>query len=1353
MKYFKSFALTIFLVSSTLLIAQTKSGSDKLKIPSVQLSPDEGSFIYSFHDGQIVNKISTDPNAEVGIIVKLEGDPLAVLLAIGIDKTSRTYLERQVEIELAQEKFIVDLQILEEELNESKINSLKPSASQINLRYQVVLNGIALRCRQWMIPHIRQIQGVKWIEMDTKVRASLDYSVPLIGADSIWSIYGMTGDGIVVGILDTGIDYLHPDLGGGYGPGYKVIGGYDFFNNDSDPMDDHGHGTHVGGIVAADGISVGVAPGARLRAYKVLGADGWGDGSMIIAGIELSVIDNVHIINLSLGTQGHADDLLSAAVDNATVAGVVCVVAAGNRGPNYNTIDSPGAARSAITVGASDDFDNIAYFSSRGPSNIIYGIKPDLLAPGVSITAPTPLNSYSTWSGTSMATPHVAGVAALLLQYVPALTPPELKSRLMQSALDLGYNPFEQGAGRIRPVKAFANPGLLLMPASLGFGAVDITIDDWSSIQYLTVSNVSDAAKTVVLAINPGLPNGAIIEINPSEITLNAGESVTIEVVLTVNNQLLPFTPAAQPAFNASIDISSVGFDYQIPMAFVKKPGLKLLFDEAPFLVTTFRRVGGFYHNMYFFPGNELELQLPGPGEYDVFVEYLDYKSYLIEEAIPVSGYEVLEIFRSEVKNHLELLTIDKNGDMVTPTTGLDHIMTWTDEGTGWGRIGVFINAFNQDHFFIERFFSDFSLYSWGWNAFSASEDSKEYYVYGGSINTCNDDISFHFQPGDFKEYDFNYLNIPDNLEVFAKPSLVEFIFGQEDPQINALYYPFSNTFHISPHFGGHGGQSFFLKLSSYNETVSSKTIEQIHYTTAPFLFQDDEPLKLTRFYYDFGYEGFINDFVEYHAKTINLGVGPMIWNGLLWESNNSTILPMLNELFVWQMKEVKVNDFLKYRIFHQNQLLAEGNLFSDFNVYQPYNGHVYLSFPSGNCVFELESPNYLVNGQIGKATMRTSFNTESPLLHGFSPGIHFFHITSDSVIVDIIETGKTNEIRFALKSNSYTIGQPIPSVSLFIKHETETAWTSAPLILQGDIYYSMIPDFLPEGYYNLRLSITDIKETLEYEMIPAFFKTGQQFVTPQIFLLSGGGDYCEGIVPTGVDIVLGGSEMFMKYQMYKDGNVHGNQINGNGQPISWLNLNAGNYSVKAYNGEQWFDMDNSVNIIEHPLPVMDCSNVITVPVNIEDDRILLTGATPSGGYYSGPGIDANNYFSPPEAGLGNHFITYHYTDSVTGCSNSCQFYINVVSLSEIYRNENLSLSIYPNPAQFNINIKIEQFQSEKLNLSYKLIDIFGRQLSEGSLTSGLNNININHLPGGMYYLVISDKNIPVKVFKVIMKD
>lgn len=304
---------------------------------------------------------------------------------------------------------------------------------------------------------------------DFKVEALLNESVVQIGADQVWTMQDPShryarGSGIVVAVIDTGVDYTHPDLGGGFGPSYKVVGGYDFCNHDSDPMDDNGHGTHVAGIIAANGILRGVAPEASILAYKVLGSDGSGSMSDVVLAIEAAMdpngdgdtSDHADIISMSLGGPGKEGDPVCTAVRNAFEAGVVVVVAAGNSGPSLGTVASPGIAPEAITVGAVDRDGTLAEFSSRGVMPDLR-VKPEISAPGVRITSTvpatgTPLGSpsgYRALSGTSMATPHVSGAAALLLQLHPDWTPARVKSALVTGSLDVSESLWNAGAGNL----------------------------------------------------------------------------------------------------------------------------------------------------------------------------------------------------------------------------------------------------------------------------------------------------------------------------------------------------------------------------------------------------------------------------------------------------------------------------------------------------------------------------------------------------------------------------------------------------------------------------------------------------------------------------------------------------------------------------------------------------------------------------------------------------------------------------------------------------------------------------------------------------------------------------------------
>jgi len=306
-------------------------------------------------------------------------------------------------------------------------------------------------------PHVLQV----WEDMP--VHALLDVSVPKIGAPQVWQ-QGWTGRDVRVAVLDTGVDFEHPDLAG------RVVTSADF-SGKGRASDGNGHGTHVASIIAGSGAASGgtyrgVAPDAQLYVAKVLDDQGSGMMSNVIAGLEWAAEQQVQAVNLSLGADVACDgtDALSTACDELVKLGVVVCVASGNAGPGRGTVGSPGCARLVITVGATTDNDQVAFFSSRGPT-VDGRTKPDICFPGEGIIAAraagtslgTVINEhYVAASGTSMATPHCAGAVALLLQAESSLTPEQVKQRLMETAVDLGVDANLQGAGRASVVAAFA---------------------------------------------------------------------------------------------------------------------------------------------------------------------------------------------------------------------------------------------------------------------------------------------------------------------------------------------------------------------------------------------------------------------------------------------------------------------------------------------------------------------------------------------------------------------------------------------------------------------------------------------------------------------------------------------------------------------------------------------------------------------------------------------------------------------------------------------------------------------------------------------------------------------------------
>ena len=305
--------------------------------------------------------------------------------------------------------------------------------------------------------------GIARIWLDGKREVSLDQSVPQIGAPTAWAA-GYDGTGTTVAILDTGIDDTHPDLAG------KIVDEQNF-SDAADTEDNVGHGTHVASTIAGSGAASGgkykgVAPGAKLLIGKVCSTRNCAE-SAILAGMEWAA-PKAKVINMSLGGDDYPGvDVLEEAVNRLTAqTGTLFVIAAGNNGAT-GAVSSPATADAALAVGAVDKQDNLADFSNRGPRND-GAIKPDITAPGVGIVAALAKGSdypqyspgYTQLNGTSMATPHVAGAAALLEQQHPGWTAPELKAALMASAKpNAALTVFEQGAGRVDVGRAVKQAG------------------------------------------------------------------------------------------------------------------------------------------------------------------------------------------------------------------------------------------------------------------------------------------------------------------------------------------------------------------------------------------------------------------------------------------------------------------------------------------------------------------------------------------------------------------------------------------------------------------------------------------------------------------------------------------------------------------------------------------------------------------------------------------------------------------------------------------------------------------------------------------------------------------------------
>ena len=379
-------------------------------------------------------------------------------------KTKKQILKTKKEqVEITQENVLSNLDIAEDGFSAAEKHDFK-----LKNRFSTI-NAFSGKITRQGLEKLKKDRNVAFIQTPKEYSITLDASIPIINADDAWNLIyngtNITGAGETVCIIDTGIDYTHENLGNCSqseflaGNCSKIPGGYDTYNDDNNPMDDHGHGTHCAGIVASENETyMGVAPDAKLIAVKSLSSTGNGDSDTIADGIDWCVNNsgtyNISVISMSIGTSGYHsaaycdsyDPTITAAINSAKAAGMIVMVASGNE---YVTsgISSPGCTENATPIGATTDADAIADYTNTAP--IL-----DLIAPGSNIYSTKLGGNFETRSGTSMATPHAAAAAALLLQYKKlesntTLTPDEIEDAFNATGLIIYDNDSAKNYSRI----------------------------------------------------------------------------------------------------------------------------------------------------------------------------------------------------------------------------------------------------------------------------------------------------------------------------------------------------------------------------------------------------------------------------------------------------------------------------------------------------------------------------------------------------------------------------------------------------------------------------------------------------------------------------------------------------------------------------------------------------------------------------------------------------------------------------------------------------------------------------------------------------------------------------------------
>jgi len=382
--------------------------------------------------------------------------------------------------------------------------------------------------RQWVDPEAgkSKLPGGEG-QMAAHEAGAVAWNVSHVRADEVWRTLGISGTGSVVAGLDTGVDWLHPALQENY-RGYRgastTVHAYSWFDATPTearyPVDGHGHGTHTLGTAVGQG-GIGIAPGAQWIGVKVLNSEGAGYESWIHAGFQWVLAPGgdpsraPDVVSCSWGNTNAGSTVFQEDLQALRAAGIIPVFASGNDGPGAGSVSSPASLPGALAVGAVDEHDEVASFSGRGPSP--WGeIRPHVVAPGVHVRSSTPGGTYGEGDGTSMATPHVSGIAAMLRSVSPTLTVTSVTHVLTSTAVPLGEEVPNNDAGwgrvdALAAATAVARPGWITgtVRRAAGDGA-----DDGRPVAGATVRAASrsgrrgavetDAGGVYSLALAPG---------------------------------------------------------------------------------------------------------------------------------------------------------------------------------------------------------------------------------------------------------------------------------------------------------------------------------------------------------------------------------------------------------------------------------------------------------------------------------------------------------------------------------------------------------------------------------------------------------------------------------------------------------------------------------------------------------------------------------------------------------------------------------------------------------------------------------------------------------------------------------
>lgn len=1048
--------------------------------PSLKTFP-PGSTVVSIVKGDsTLQTFHLSADDEVNVIVEFTNAPLSTIHSVR-DKVPAARLQSALSATRGEhDRFKADLPRIESSPPSRARTTFAANPSAIRYEYWIALNGVALTTHRWVLDEIWKLPYVTNVSEDNVARVFDDPTNALIGAPQLWSAYNIHADSVGIGIIDTGIDYLHEALGGAAFPNSKVVGGYDFVNLDNDPMDDHGHGTHVAGIAAGDGPPPtnlrGVAYGARLWAFKVLDASGKGLFSQVIAGLDRALDPDsdpatptpISVVNLSIGGSGNPNDPLSRAIDNAVTSGVVCAVAAGNSGSGYYTINSPGGARKALTVGAVSNSDVIAFFSSRGPSSTLFAIKPDLLAPGYPVKSAKAGGGYVLMSGTSMATPHVAGAAALIRQLHPTWTAEEIKANLMETSQDLSLDVWTQGSGRINVFHA-AQESVVVTPGSLSFGFDVTSQTTWSQRETLTIYNSKSVQEIFQFSTASAPPSGITVSFDSLFLVVNAHDSSSVGITLTVNNSVYGFPTSNPPAYSNRVIMQSTLTSemLSLPLAFIKSPIFNLTFDVAPTLVDIHNNNDTAFFNLVFsnLIGRGLSLLVP-VDTYDVATFFYVDSQMVVTEGIKVNGVKSVTINSRDARNAMTIKPLDNNGHEITVRRlELESIVSKRS------RFGIslfgelthkkrFISDMSSDYLYELSTIPDFPLVN------------NVLYVYPFVVSGgITGPVTLQNDPAAFKRVDYRFSVPPLTTRLYLSTIFSTTTFGL-GTTLGTVSPPFWMTAFYLPSPTGEN----FPYTTHWMTRNTLDILGNLLHRTGYVSVTEPDTLKfsLSPSGYHFGSAGFVS---TRPAFTDPLGVTPPMWGGKLFNLGGQFDAQVATDFYFNTTVGDRSVGPISYQLYSNGALLSSGIMQN-----HPYYLDTLFDVPNGQYEFDASFSSFKVGPRQAIAKARITGDANN--IGTVCPRFRRMQFLRDGELPDSLPANQLVIVPNAVHG--------LDSLTVFYRKSTDSVWIPLATTRHDSTHVAALPQSLDVGYFSTRVRVTDLLHFVnDYTLDPGFAVPG----------------------------------------------------------------------------------------------------------------------------------------------------------------------------------------------------------------------------------------------------------------------